>query len=188
MKALLIYSTHDGQTKKIMDVVASKLTAEKMQYEMMNLKDISYANVNNYDAICIGAPIRYGFFGIKLKEFVNSHAVLLNQRKTALFTVTLIARKLEKRTPETNSYTRKFLQSIYWKPTICETFAGALHYPKYNWLDRVMIKLIMRISGGETDTKKDIEYTDWEQVDAFADKFIELAKMPSNHSGQKLYI
>lgn len=187
MKALLIYSTHDGQTKKIMDAIAKRLESQ-MQYEMMNLKDINYANINNYDAVCIGAPIRYGFFGMKLKEFVNVHSILLNQTRTAFFSVTLIARKPEKRTPETNSYTRKFLNSISWKPTISETFAGALHYPEYNWLDRMMIQLIMRISGGETDTTKDIEYTDWEQVDAFADKFIELAKSPKPLSGQKLYV
>ena len=40
-------------------------------------------------------------------------------------------------------------------------FAGALLYPRYKWIDRVMIQLIMKITGGETDTTKEIEYTDW---------------------------
>jgi menaquinone-dependent protoporphyrinogen oxidase len=187
MKALLIYSSHDGQTKKIMTAIADKLKSQ-MDYEMLNLKDLTYVNVNNYDVVCIGAAIRYGFFGMKLKEFVNVHSILFNQKKTAFFSVTLIARNEEKRTPETNSYTRKFLNAISWKPTMCETFAGALHYPEYNWLDRMMIKLIMRITGGETDTSKDIEYTDWEQVDAFAERFIEMAKSPNTGNGQKLYV
>lgn len=187
MKALLIYSTHDGQTKKIMDAIAGKL-APHMSYEIVDFKTVTHINFSNYDAICMGAPIRYGFFNFKFKDFVNLNSIVLNQKKTAFFSVTLIARKLEKRTPETNSYTRKFLSSIRWKPTICETFAGALHYPEYNWLDRTMIKLIMKISGGETDTTKDIEYTDWEQVDAFAERFIELAKQSKSKLDQKLYV
>ncbi len=31
-----------------------------------------------------------------------------------------------------------------------------------------MIKLIMKMSGGETDTRKEVVYTDWEQVANFA--------------------
>lgn len=188
MKALLIYSSHDGQTKKIMDAVAEKI-APHMEYDMFDLKEIkNYVNLSNYDAVCLGAPIRYGFFNLKFKEFVNVNAVVLNHMKTAFFSVTLIARKPEKRTPETNSYTRKFLQSVLWRPTIAETFAGALHYPEYNWFDRVMIQLIMKMTGGETDSTQDIEYTDWEQVDAFAQKFIDMAKSPAGYTGQKLYV
>ena len=36
-------------------------------------------------------------------------------------------------------------------------FAGALLYPRYKWIDRVMIQLIMKITNGETDTTKEIE-------------------------------
>ncbi len=43
--------------------------------------------------------------------------------------------------------------------------------PAYRWYDRFMIKLIMkRYSGGETDTRKEVVYTDWEQVANFAEK------------------
>ena len=175
MKALFIYSTHDGQTKKIMTALVDKLSSQ-VPYDMVDIESVNQVNLSEYDTICIGAAIRYGYFNKALKAFINQNADILNQKKSAFFSVTLIARKLEKRTPETNSYTRKLLQSIAWKPTIAETFAGALHYPRYNWLDKMMIKLIMKMTGGETDTTQDIEYTDWQQVDAFADKLIALAK------------
>ena len=48
-------------------------------------------------------------------------------------------------------------------------FAGALLYPRYKWIDRVMIQLIMKITGGETDATKEIEYTNWGKVKAFAE-------------------
>lgn len=38
-------------------------------------------------------------------------------------------------------------------------------------ISTVMIQFIMRITGGETDTSKEIEYTvDWEKVKAFVQK------------------
>ena len=50
-------------------------------------------------------------------------------------------------------------------------FAGALRYPRYRWFDRIMIQFIMRMTGGETDTSKEVEYTDWEKVTRFAQDF-----------------
>ena len=47
-------------------------------------------------------------------------------------------------------------------------FAGALRYPRYRWYDRFMIRLIMKMTGGETDTRKEVVYTDWSQVASFA--------------------
>ena len=39
-----------------------------------------------------------------------------------------------------------------------------------------MIHLIMKITNGETDTTKEIEYTDWEKVKAFAESLNSLNK------------
>ncbi|MDI5677166.1 protoporphyrinogen oxidase, partial [Salmonella enterica subsp. enterica serovar Anatum] len=57
--------------------------------------------------------------------------------------------------------------------------AGALRYPRYRWYDRLMIKLIMKMSGGETDTSKEVVYTDWEQVAHFAREIAHLTNKSS---------
>ena len=43
--------------------------------------------------------------------------------------------------------------------------------PAYNWWQTRIIQLIMKITGGSTDTSKDIEFTDWERVRSFAREF-----------------
>ncbi|WP_459515022.1 flavodoxin domain-containing protein, partial [Erwinia amylovora] len=48
-------------------------------------------------------------------------------------------------------------------------------YPLYGFFDRTMIQLIMRMTKGETDTSKEVEYTDWQQVSRFAHEFAELS-------------
>ena len=61
----------------------------------------------------------------------------------------------------------------------CAVIAGALRYPRYRWYDRFMIKLIMKMSGGETDTRKEVVYTDWEQVANFAREIAHLTDKPT---------
>lgn len=170
MKALVLYSTRDGQTHAISSYIANCLR-ESGECDVMDLQDVGSIDLSHYSKVMIGASIRYGHFSPLLEKFVKRHIQQLNAMPSAFFSVNLTARKADKRTPQTNAYTRKFLLATPWKPSLCGVFAGALRYPRYRWLDRVMIQLIMRMTGGETDTSKEVEYTDWEQVKQFAKDF-----------------
>lgn len=173
MKILIIYSSTDGQTKKIAHTLAAELQALQPSavITLYALSSIDSITLADYDKVIIGASIRYGHFNKALEQYVNRYAAELNDKKTAFYSVNLTARKPDKNTPETNVYTRKFLQRIEWKPTQSAVFAGALYYPRYGFFDRFMIRLIMKITGGETDTSKEIEYTDWQKVAEFAKEF-----------------
>ncbi|WP_350306661.1 menaquinone-dependent protoporphyrinogen IX dehydrogenase [Photorhabdus viridis] len=172
MNCLLLYSSRDGQTKKIITYIAENLHRAGQICDLRDLAIAETIDLKSYDKVMIGASIRYGHFSSALKKFSICHQQQLNKMPTAFFGVNLTARKPEKRTPETNVYVRKFLLNTPWQPDLCGVFAGALLYPRYRWFDRVMVKLIMKMTGGETDTTKEIEYTDWQQVDHFADDFL----------------
>lgn len=64
---------------------------------------------------------------------------------------------------------RKFLKRMRWKPKQLAVFAGKLEYPSYNVFDRSLIRLIMWLTKGPTDPSAVVEFTDWEQVDAFGE-------------------
>lgn len=170
MKALILYSSRDGQTQSIASYIANKLQ-ETLGCDVIDLQQADHIELGHYQQVLIGASIRYGHFNTALHRFVKQHAEQLNQMPSAFFAVNLTARKPEKRSPQTNAYTRKFLLSSPWQPKQCAVFAGALRYPRYRWFDRVMIRFIMKMTGGETDTSKEVEYTDWQQVDRFAQEF-----------------
>lgn len=173
MKTLILFSSKDGQTKAIASYIANSLKG-KLECEVVNLATASDLEPARYDRILIGASVRYGHFQPEVHAFIRDHLTTLQQRPSAFFSVNLTARKPEKRTPQTNLYTRKFLLRSPWQPALCGVFAGALRYPRYGWFDRVMIQLIMRMTGGETDSSKEIEYTDWQQVERFAHEFSQL--------------
>ena len=168
MKILILFSTRDGQTREIASSLASELKEQAFDVDVVNLHRAEAIAWADYDGVVIGASIRYGHFHSTLDSFVKKHQQALKQLPSAFYTVNLVARKPEKRTPQTNSYTRKFLLSSPWQPDRCAVFAGALRYPRYSWYDRMMIRLIMKMTGGETDTRKEVVYTDWSQVASFA--------------------
>ena len=166
MKTLILYSSRDGQTQKIAQFIAQQLSGE---VEIQALRED--IDLTPYQRVIIGASIRYGHFNPLLDKIIEKNTALLAQKSTAFFGVNLTARKADKNTPETNVYVRKFLKRIRWKPNLSAVFAGALRYPRYHWFDRMMIRFIMRITGGETDTRKEVEYTDWQRVSEFAQQF-----------------
>ena len=93
---------------------------------------------------------------------------MLDSKPNAFFSVNVVARKPKKNQPETNPYLQKFLRQITWQPKKLAVFAGKIDYQRYCFRDRQMIRLIMWITRGPTDPETVIEFTDWNQVEAFA--------------------
>jgi len=93
---------------------------------------------------------------------------VLERKRSAFFSVNIVARKPNKSTPETNPYVKKFLRQIGWRPTTLATFAGKLDYPRYSFWDRQVIRFIMLLTKGPTDPNAVVEFTDWQQVEVFA--------------------
>ncbi|MDF7679468.1 menaquinone-dependent protoporphyrinogen IX dehydrogenase [Enterobacteriaceae bacterium ESL0689] len=176
MKALILFSTRDGQTREIAAFLVSELKELGVEADMMNLNDTKEIAWHHYHCVVIGASIRYGRFHSAVYHFVEKYHQILNALPTAFFSVNLVARKPGKRTPQTNIYTRKFLSRSSWQPQCCAVFAGALRYPRYRWHDRFMIRLIMKMTGGEIDISKEVVYTDWQQVTLFAHELAELVE------------
>ena len=162
MRSLLIlYSTTDGHTKKIAHFLHQQLISKQYTIEIQNIISIDETPLDKFDKIIIAASIRYGKFRKPLRQFVARNAALLNSKKSVFIPINLIARKPEKNTAETNVYTRKYLKKNVWKPDLVFVTAGMLDYAKYNFFDRNIIRLIMKITGGPTDPSVKTEFTDW---------------------------
>ena len=164
---LIIYSTTDGHTKIICERIKNSLNNGNL-VELLSLEDAKKVDLSNFKKIVIGASIRYGKHSKELYKFINSNKNILDQKKSAFFSVNVVARKPEKNTAETNPYINKFLKISKWKPNKISVFAGKVDYPNYNFFDKYMIKFIMFITKGPTDTSQSYEFTDWSKVDDFS--------------------
>lgn len=167
-KKLILYSTTDGQTLKICERIKTIVSPE---IDIVSFDNIKSIKLDLYDLIILGASIRYGKHKPEVYNFVLNNKEVLESKKTAFFSVNAVARKDNKNTPESNPYILKFLKQTNWKPDYVEVFAGKINYPKYNLIDKYIIRFIMWITKGPTNIKNVYEFTDWEKVDHFASKF-----------------
>lgn len=130
--------------------------------------------MQEFDKIIIGASIRYGKHNKKVYKFIEENQQILESVPSAFFSVNIVARKPEKNKPDTNPYLVKFLTQIAWEPKNLAVFGGKLDYQEYGIFDRQMIRFIMWMTKGPTDPMSVIEFTDWDEVDKFADLICEI--------------
>lgn len=171
---LFLYSSCDGQTIKILQFIKDSMQNYAVELKPLDAHEV--IEVGKYHSVLIGASIRYGKFRPALYEFIANNQQLLNKLPSAFVGVCLTARKEGKDQPENNVYMRKFNQRITWQPSLQAVFAGALLYSKYNWWQTRIIQLIMKITGGSTDTSEDIELTDWKKVESFISKYLQVLR------------
>ena len=163
---LIIYSSTDGQTIKICERIMSIIGDCKI----VSIDEAKNENLSKYEKVIVGASIRYGKHKPELYEYISENCDHLININASFFSVNVVARKPEKNTPLTNPYVQKFLSISQWHPSLIGVFAGKIDYPRYGVLDKFMIKLIMWITKGPTDTKNVYEFTNWNDVDSFAKK------------------
>ena len=173
MDNLIIYSSIDGQTKKICETIKENLPSGN-KFKLISLDEALYFNLQKCEKIILGASIRYGRHNKKVIDFIIKNKNILKLKKTAFFSVNVVARKEEKSTPETNPYVLNFLKKTNWKPNKLSVFAGKVDYPNYNFINKIVIRFIMLITKGPTDINNSYEFTNWENVRKFAK---ELEKM-----------
>ena len=167
---IMLYSTTDGHTLHICKRIGEILEQQGHAVAIEELEPGADIDLDPYERIVIGASIRYGKHKPEVAAFIESNLEALRAKPSAFFSVNAVARKPEKRDPDSNPYVRKFLQSISWQPPVIGVFGGRIDYPKYGFLDKTMIRFIMWMTKGPTDPNSSTEFTDWDAVEAFGRK------------------
>ena len=166
LKIIMIYSTTDGQTKRIIDFL-EKICGKKHEVRVVSVQEAHKQNLIEFDKIVIGARVRYGKHHKDIYKFIEKNKSKIIAKNNYFFSVNLVARKKAKNNPKTNPYTIKFLRKTDWNPSKINVFAGRVDYPKYNFINKLIIRTIMSITSGPTDTSRCFEFTDWVEVEKF---------------------
>jgi menaquinone-dependent protoporphyrinogen oxidase len=173
---LILYMSRGGHTARIARRLCEHIGATGGRAEMMNLVEAEHEGVdwNRYDVVVLGAPVLYGKYDKTVIDFVTRHRAQLESKPNSFFNVSVVARVPEKSTVTGNRYMQKFLQLSPWRPRDLKVIAGKVDYPAWPWLDRFMIRLIMRMTNGPTDTTAVIDYTNWDDVRAYGTHLLTL--------------
>jgi menaquinone-dependent protoporphyrinogen oxidase len=171
MKILAVYGSNYGQAQAVLGRVATALEARGHDVSTVKgdstTKDLT---IEGFDAVIVAASIRMGRYQTYIRDFVRRHGAVLRERPTAFVSVNGTRPESDPEwRAEAEGYVREFLEQTSWDPRWTANFAGSLPYRRYDPLTRLIMKRINGKRGGETDTSRDFEFTDWSAVDRFAD-------------------
>lgn len=168
---LIIYSSTDGQTRKISEYIG-KILGKERSIKIISIEDVSKIDITSFNNFIIGASIRYGSHGKKIINFIRNNNKYLENKYTSFFSVNAVARKPQKNSPSTNPYIKKFFDKTNWKPSRAQVFAGKIDYPSYRFFDKIIIRFIMLITNGPIDVHTSHDFTNWNDVKSYAMKII----------------
>ena len=170
-RILVLYGTSGGHTAKVARVIGARLLVDGLDADIFEAGTADPKPVH-YDGIIVAASVRAGGYQKSVRNWVRKHAADIGARPTAFVSVCLSIRSIHpKEREQASAIPRRFFESVGWHPQVVKIVAGALPYTKYNFLIRWIMKRIVQQAGGDTDTSRDYEYTDWRDLREFAGAF-----------------
>jgi menaquinone-dependent protoporphyrinogen oxidase len=175
-RILVLYGTTEGQTAKIANAIGRSLRAQGDSVEVVAAGP-GAPDSAGFAGVLVAASVHGGRYQKPVERWVRTHAAQLAGVPTAFVSVSLgVLQQEAKVQQEVAAIVRRFLLAAGWTPAMTRSVAGALVYTKYNWIKRRVMRRIAKAAGGDTDTSKDYEYTDWRQVDELAREFSRMVR------------
>lgn len=183
-KVLMLFASREGQTQKIIERMRSIVSHAGNEVDLVGLEGPTTGiRLEQYDAFMLGSSIRYGHHHADFCRFAEQNAGALNSKLCYFFSVNLTARKANRSEPHQNPYLTRFLRNGSLRPDSVEVFAGAYRLSRYNFFQKLLLRLIFRVSDGSSAPTEDHEFTDWSRVTQFAERFVQ--QLASELNGHK---
>lgn len=174
MHVLIIFGTVEGHTRKIARNLSATVQSLGHQATVFDAGDLGDVDLDVADAIIVCAPVHIGTFPTAIAHWLKTKAGKLAELPSAFVSVSLAAASpFPEEHAEIQKITEKLFETTGWRPMMVHQAAGALKYPEYDFLKRLLMKHIAYREGGPTDVTKDHEFTNWNALAAFAEGFID---------------
>lgn len=171
-RVLVLYGTSEGHTALIAEAIADRL---RLLHTAADVVDASKANPapESYDGVIVAASLHIGKYQKAVTAWVRQHAAGLAMRENAFISMSLgVLQRDAKVDGDLKRIVERFARDTGWQPQTVRMWPGALLYTKYGVVTRWFMKRIAAKAGGDTDTSRDYDYTDWTEVAALADEFV----------------
>jgi menaquinone-dependent protoporphyrinogen oxidase len=173
LNVLIVYGTTEGQTRKIAEGTALRVRERGHGTELLDSAVLVLDfNIDKYDAFIIAASVHQEYHQETITNFVMAHLKLLENKPSAFISVSLSA-VLEE--TEAQKYLDRFVPMTGWRPRMTLLLGGALRFTEYDYFQEQIVKFIVMKRGNASTNKQDREFTDWNALAGFIDKFLEVA-------------
>jgi menaquinone-dependent protoporphyrinogen oxidase len=182
-KVLVLYGTTDGHTRKVASRLADVIRGHALEVDLVNADEADPVPIG-YAGVIVAASLHAGGYQRSVRRWVAAHVADLTGLTTAFVTVCLgILQHDASVRRDLDRLQGRLLEQTGWQPTVTKYVAGALLYREYNWLKRFVMLRIVRKAGGDTDTSRNYEYTDWNDLSHFAAEYAERVCARSSATG-----
>jgi menaquinone-dependent protoporphyrinogen oxidase len=173
MHIIVIYSTVEGQTRKIARNISATVQSLKHAVTVYDADDLGDLDLATADAIIVAAPVHMGKYPDAIGRWLKANPDALRAIPGAFISVSLAsASAFPEEHREISDITRRFLAETGWKPKDIHHAAGALRYTSYDFIKRLLMRHLARQEGGPLDTTRDHEFTDWKALSDFVGAFL----------------
>ena len=148
MKNLIIFATKYGSVAN-----AAKLLAGELQgtTDLVRLGHDDLPVLDEYDSVVVGGSIYVGNIQKEVKEFCRDFKAELLEKKLGLF-ICAGEKSEEKRL---DSIRKNYPSELIDHSTATGWFGQEVHFEKASFVDRTVIRLMMRVKENFSDLKKE---------------------------------
>ncbi len=184
-KVLILYGTRYGTTKEISNKIEKIIQEKGITTENYNLKEHNLKEIpplEEYDGIIIGTGIKMKMWTKVVKKFVQKRKSELKNRQSTLgfYVCCGVAAKKSDISKAINDYITPKFQKLGIQPTLIDAFGGVYDLTEGSLITGMMRKIVISAlkeeEGIENPGGKMHDFRDWEQIEDFASKFVELLK------------
>jgi menaquinone-dependent protoporphyrinogen oxidase len=183
-RVLVLYATVEGQSQRVAEHAARRLTEKGMGVRILDVCDVRHPfALQDYSAALLVAPVHASFHPRDMVRFASEHREELATMPARLLSLSLSQAGVE--LPSATAVQREracvdvqHLITLFCKATGFAServtpIAGCLAYSRYGFVKRQMMRYIASRAGGSTDTSRDHDYTDYARVDQALDQLCE---------------
>ena len=172
MKALIIYATVEGQTRKVAETAARRFEDLGWKAALMNVAEPAEFTLERPDAVLLMAPVHSNDYPSDFREFVEQETEWLNSLPTAFISVSLSIHSEFKDERDAVLVLPEAL-SVHtgWRPLMVHHAAGALRFTEYDFFKRFLVRHMATREAKTADGKQNYEFTDWNALEVFVAEF-----------------
>jgi menaquinone-dependent protoporphyrinogen oxidase len=166
----VFFATTEGQTQRIAERLAAVLREHGLASEAIEVgsPEAYCLDWTDVRGAIVGASIHAQRHQREARKFVSRFADELNRVPSAFFSVSLSAASSNvDEVRAAQALADAFPPAHGWRPAIVASVAGRLAYTRYGFLKRWLMKRIAEKEGAPTDTSRDYEMTNWEELEQF---------------------
>lgn len=143
METLIVYASKTGTTERCVGILGQNLK----NVTIINLATMQNEDIDKYDLIIIGSPIRMGMIDKRVKKFILTNLNVLKNKKVCYFICCGFKENYKK------YYEQNFPKELLNNAVIYDTFGGEMILEKQKGFDKFIVKMASKNINKDNEIK-----------------------------------